>query len=67
MNFSDITDGVRDLCKDVVFKRVSTDEITESREGREFFLDVLFDVKHIGSMQGAEHDGDVPEQLLARQ
>ncbi len=67
MNFSDVTDGVRDLREDVVVERVSTDEVAGSREGREFFLDVVFDVKHIGSVQGAEHDGDMPEQLLARQ
>ncbi len=67
MNFSDVADGVRDLREDVVVERVSTDEVTEGREGRKFFLDVVFDVNHVSGVQGAEHNGDVPEQLLACQ
>ncbi len=48
MNFSDVTDGVRDLRENVVLvEGVSTDEVAESREGRKFFLDVVFDVKYI--------------------
>ncbi len=61
------TDGVRDLVEDIVVEGVSADEVTEGREGRKFFLDVVFDLEHIGSVQGAEHDGDMPEQLLASQ
>ncbi len=67
VNFSDVTDGVRDLLEDVVVEGVSADEVTEGREGSKFFLNAVFDVEHIGSVQGAEYDGDMPEQLLASQ
>ena len=60
VNFGDVTDGVRDLVEDVVVEGVSADEVAEGREGRKFFLDVVFDVEHIVSVQGAEHDGDMP-------
>jgi hypothetical protein len=66
VNFGDVTD-VRDLVEDVVVEGVSANEVAEGREGRKFFLDVVFDVEHIGGVQGAEHDGDMPEQLLASQ
>ncbi len=51
MNFCNVADGVRDLREDGVVERVSTDEVTEGREGRKFFLDVVFDVKHVGGVQ----------------
>ncbi len=47
MNFGDVTDGVRDLVEDVVVEGVSADEVAEGREGRKFFLDVVFDVEHM--------------------
>ncbi len=65
----DFADLVRDLCEDVVVERVTTDEIAKCSEGCEFFFDAVFDLKkdHVAGMQCAEYNGDVREQLAARQ
>ena len=66
MDLGDVANGVRDLFENIVIERVAAHEVAEVGEGRQFFLDRGFEIKHVVGVQRAKYVCDVLYELSTR-